>query len=129
MLNQISSNIASIFVFLHGLVHLMGFFVYTKISDVQGLAYKTTLLGGRWDLGESGVRIFGFLWLVAAMGFAGAAVGLWTRQPWWMQAMLGVSIFSLILTLMDYSVSYVGAVINGVIIIALIILWRKGILM
>jgi hypothetical protein len=42
---------------LHGLIHLMGTAVYMRLADVQGLSYKTTLLGGRLDLGENGMRI------------------------------------------------------------------------
>lgn len=48
------SIIAMIVLILHGLIHLMGTVTYMKLGTVQGLTYKTTLLGGRWDLGEKG---------------------------------------------------------------------------
>ncbi len=32
---------------LHGLIHLMGTASYMKLADIQGLPYKTTVLGGR----------------------------------------------------------------------------------
>ncbi len=53
--------IASIILVLHGLIHLMGTAVYMKLTRIQGLNYKTTLLGGRWDLGEGGIKVFGAL--------------------------------------------------------------------
>jgi hypothetical protein len=61
--------IASIVLVLHGLIHLMGTAVYMKLGTVEGLKYKTTLLGGRWDLGAGGIWVFGALWAVAAVGF------------------------------------------------------------
>ncbi|HEY43645.1 MAG TPA: hypothetical protein G4O11_06655 [Anaerolineae bacterium] len=48
---QILLYAASIVVFLHGLIHLMGVAVYWKIAKIKGLDYKTRLLGGRWDVG------------------------------------------------------------------------------
>jgi hypothetical protein len=39
---------------LHSLIHLMGTAVYMRLTTIEGFSYKTTLLGGRWDLGTSG---------------------------------------------------------------------------
>jgi hypothetical protein len=61
---------------IHGLIHLLGATVYLKLGDVQGLAYKTTVLGGRVDLGAGGIRVFGALWILPAIGFVAAALGL-----------------------------------------------------
>ncbi len=52
---------------LHSLIHLMGTAVYMRLPTLEGFAYKTTLLGGRWDLGTSGTWGFGLLWLLAGM--------------------------------------------------------------
>ncbi len=38
---------AAVILILHGLIHLMGTVTYMKLGTVQGLTYKTTLLGGR----------------------------------------------------------------------------------
>lgn len=53
----------------HGLIHLMGTTVYMRLGDIIGFTYKTTLLGGRWDVGSAGISVFGLLWAVAAVGF------------------------------------------------------------
>src|SRR5919202_2387514 len=60
---------------LHSLVHLMGTAVYMRLTTIQCFAYKTTLLGGRWDLGTSGTWGFGLLWLLAGAGRAGGPAG------------------------------------------------------
>jgi hypothetical protein len=57
---------AGVVLVLHGMIHLMGTTVYMKLGHVEASPYKTTLLGGRWDPGEGGMRVFGALWLIPA---------------------------------------------------------------
>ncbi len=61
--------LAAVALFLHGLVHLLGPAVYLKWTEIEGFAYKTTVLSGRWDLGDSAIRLFGLLWVIPAIGF------------------------------------------------------------
>jgi len=44
---------------VHGLIHLMGTVAYMKLGRIENLPYKTTLLGGSWDIGDRGMRFFG----------------------------------------------------------------------
>ncbi len=60
----------------HGLIHLIGAAVYLRLSTVQGFSHKTTLLGGRWDLWERGIAVYGALWAAAAVGFILAAAAM-----------------------------------------------------
>ncbi len=101
---------------LHGLVHLMGTVTYTKLGTVQGLVYKTTLLGGRWDLGASGMALYGALWALAAVGFVVAAVALLAGWDWYRPLLLGAALFSLALTALDWKVAAAGVVVNAVIL-------------
>jgi hypothetical protein len=112
---------SGIVVFVHGLIHLMGLVAYWQIAEIQELPYKTTLLDGRWNLGETGIRFFGVLWPVAAIGFAVAAYGLVTQQDWWRAVMLSTTLLSLVITLLDWKVAFLGAVFN-VVIVAVVIL-------
>lgn len=112
--------IATAILVLHGLIHLMGTSVYMKLASVEGFVYKTTVLGGRWDLGTGGISLFGALWLVPALGFVVAAVGLWLGAPWWQALLLPVTLFSLVLTALDWNIASAGAVVNLVI---LALLW------
>jgi hypothetical protein len=104
--------IAIIILVLHGLIHLMGAVTYMQLGTVQGLAYKTTLLNGRWDLGMVGIGIYGALWGVTAIGFIALAAALPIRWDWWKPVLAGVAVFSLILTALDWKVASAGAILN-----------------
>jgi len=110
---------AAIILILHGLIHLMGTTVYMQLGTVEGLRYKTTLLGGRWEVGQNGMRIFGALWAVAALGFVLASVAWLAGWAWWSPALLAVTLFSLVLTALDWREAVMGVVVNLVILGAL----------
>ena len=119
-MSGIITIIAGIVLGLHGLVHLMGPAVYMKLTEIQGFTYKTTLLDGRWDLGENGMRIFGALWIVPDLGFIVCAAALLAGWEWWRPVIVAVTLFSLVLTALDWSVAYAGAVLN---ILILAVIW------
>ncbi|PQJ26820.1 ABC transporter permease [Salinibacter sp. 10B] len=110
---------AAALLFLHGLVHLLGTAVYLRLAELPEFPYKTTLLNGYWDLGPAGIRIFGILW-------AGAAIGLWVGAlaflldwPNWRVLLVGVTLFSVVLTALDWTVAYAGLIVNVGILAAL----------
>jgi hypothetical protein len=113
--------IAAIALALHGLIHLLGTAVYMKLTTIEGMSYKTTLLGGRWDLGETGIRVFGALWAVATVGFVISALALLAGWSWWQPVLVGVTLFSLVLTVLDWSNAFAGVVIN-IVILAVVLL-------
>ncbi len=117
--------IGSIVLVLHGLVHLMGAVAYMKLAEIKQLPYKTTVLGGRWDLGLRGTTVYGALWAVAAIGFIVAALALlasWIAGwNWWQPVLLGVTLISLVLTSLDWDVAYSGVIVN-IAILAILLL-------
>jgi len=103
---------------LHGLVHLLGFALYWKLTDIEGLTYKTTFLGGRINLGEINMKIYGALWLLCMLGFLVASVGIFTRQYWWPTLTIMTAILSLVITIMDWSEARFGVIVNiGILIV------------
>jgi hypothetical protein len=104
---------------IHGLIHLLGATVYLKLGEVQGLAYKTTLLGGRVDLGAGGIRVFGALWILPAIGFVAAALGLLEGWSWWSVALLAATLVSTMLTVLDWNVAFMGVIVDFTILGAL----------
>ncbi len=116
---RIVTIIASVILVLHGLIHLMGTAAYMKLAEIQQLPYKTTVLGGRWDLGSSGTAVFGMLWAVAAIGFVLTAVALFGNWDWWRSVLIGVTLFSLVLTSLDWGVAYAGVIVNLAILLML----------
>jgi hypothetical protein len=118
-MNRTVTVIASVVIALHGVIHLMGAAAYLKLSVVQGLPYKTTVLGGRWNLGETGMAVFGVLWAVAALGFVVCALALFNRQAWFRFVLVDATLLSLVLTVLDFDVAFAGVVVNLVILTTL----------
>jgi len=111
-MSKIFTIVPSIFLALHGLIHLMGTTVYLKLGTVDGLSYKTALLDGRWEVGESGMRVFGVLWALAALGFVLVATARLAGWGWWPIALAVIAVFSLALTALDYRQAFAGVVVN-----------------
>jgi hypothetical protein len=117
------SYLAGGIVIIHGLIHLMGFVAYWPLAEIAELPYKTTLLGERWQVGEMGMRLFSVLWLAAAIGLVGAAIGAVTGQSWWLPLM-GVSVLlSLLVCVLDWSNAFRGALVDLVILVPLLLVW------
>jgi hypothetical protein len=110
----------------HGLIHLLGTVSYLRLGEIEGLPYKTAVLGGAWDVGAGGARVLGVLWLVAALAFL-IAVALWFGSvAAWQPILLGAALGSLLLTGLDYDVAPVGLAVNVVIIATLLLAPRVG---
>jgi hypothetical protein len=114
--------IIAIVLMIHGLIHLLGFVVPWRLATVDGLTYKTTVLAGRFDVGERGTRVIGLLWLVAAVGFVAAGIAVLTLHPWWPALLLIIALFSLIITLLGWPEAQIGVLINLIILA----LWCSG---
>lgn len=113
---------AAFFIFAHGLVHLIGVVVFWQLADVEDFPpYKTTLLNDRWDIGDIGMRIYGLAWLIAALGFVVAAIGMAFRQEWWIPLLYAISLFSLIINALDWEWAKYGALIDVLILVVLIV--------
>jgi len=112
---------------VHGLIHLMGTVVYMGLGSLEGLPYKTTL-AGRWDVGGSGMTVFGMLWGVAGAAFVVAGIGLASGASWWVQATAGAAALSLVLSLLDWRIAYVAAAVDATVlaglVMTLILPWR-----
>ena len=104
---------------LHGLIHLMGFVAYWPLGKISELPYKTTLLGGRWDIGLGGMRAFSLLWLLAALGFVIAAIALALGRSFWAPLMLAAVLLSMVICILDWRAAFRGALIDVVFLLAL----------
>ena len=59
----------ALFLILHGFAHLVGFVVPWRLATLNEMPYKTTLLNGRIDVLDVGIKINGIFWLLLAIGF------------------------------------------------------------
>ena len=120
---RILTIILSLFVAVHGLIHLMGFVAYWPLREVSELPYKTSLLSDKLELGAAGMRLFGLLWLLAAIGFVIAALAMVFGWSWWAPLMLVAALFSLLLCILDWGVAFRGAIINIAILLLLFVVF------
>ncbi|MCL4562303.1 MAG: hypothetical protein M1281_17035 [Chloroflexi bacterium] len=108
---------------LHGLIHLMGLVAYWPLGKIASLPYKTVLLGGRLEVGASGMRFFSLLWLLAALGFVAAAVLLALGRDLWAPLMLVAVLLSLALCILDWQAAFRGAWIDAAFLVALFVVF------
>jgi hypothetical protein len=117
-------TIFALFLIAHGLVHLLWFVVPWQITEVDGLPYSTTILGGRLDLGAGGIRFYGLLWIVPTVAFVLAGIGLLFSAPWWWTLTLGAVAISFLLCILRLPVAKWGALID-VLIAAVLLLGNQ----
>lgn len=108
---------------LHGLAHMPGVLSSWRLKEFPDVPYSTTLFRGGLEIGESGRKIAGLLWLLTALGFLIASYGAVTAADWWWWAALMTSIASLILSAAELPAARVGLLVNAVILIGLLLLW------
>jgi hypothetical protein len=103
----------------HGIAHLVGFAVPWKLLSSAEVPYRTTILGGAIDVGHTGARALGVLWLIAALAFvllAGAALAGWNVR-FWTFATLSLSIA---LCVAGWPDARIGLGVNAVLLTALL---------
>ncbi len=108
---------AAVLITAHGVMHWPGFAVPWKLLELRGVPYATTVLGGSVDLGETGIRAFGLLWMAVTMLFLVAAVGIWRAAAWSIPLTAGAAILSFLLALANQPVTWEGLVINGIVLV------------
>jgi len=105
-------RIAAVVLALHGVVHLIGFVVPWRLAQVEGFAYRTTVLDGAIELGQTGALVIGLAWLAAAAGFVLAAVGVWGARPWAVPLAGVLAAGSLAVCVMGLPETLAGIVVN-----------------
>jgi len=103
---------------LHGFAHVVGFVAAWHVS--AGVPYKTTILADSVDVGDVGIRALGVLWLIATIAFMAVAAAAFVDMPWWPQLALGAVAFSLALCLLHLPDAWIGAALNGVLLVLLV---------
>ena len=97
--------LASVFLALHGLVHMLYFAQSAKIFELKpGMNWPV----GSWALsrllGDNGTRtVANVVCVLVAVGFVIAAVGLISGQPWWRSPVLASAVISAVLFLLCWN--------------------------
>ena len=96
----------------HGIAHLVGFVVPWRLLTSAEVPYRTTILRGAFDLGEAGIRVYGLAWLMLALGFLVVGAGVLMRSGWWLVAMEGLVLVSLVFCVLDWPMTRRGVFAN-----------------
>lgn len=110
----------AVLMLLHGVAHLPGVVGSWRLAVLQDIPYHTTLLAGRVDVGDGGMRVVGAVWLLAALGFVASAVAALRDDPWWAGVAFVVASVSLALCIAEWPLSRIGVPVNLVLIVALL---------
>jgi hypothetical protein len=107
------SVVLALLLLAHGFAHLVGFVGPWKIGKPeQRQPYTTTLLAGRLDVGDAGIRVVGILWLLAAVAFGVLALAVLTEAPWWRPAAIWIASYSLVLSILGLPASWIGIAVD-----------------
>lgn len=116
MLIKIIAIGIAILLVIHGMIHLIGFRVYGQGVQMAEMSFKTTFFNDSVDLGISGTRVYGWLWLLPTLGFILAGVGFFLHTSWWPPVLIVASLASLIITGMDWKNAFPGTLIDMVLL-------------
>jgi hypothetical protein len=116
----------AVLMILHGVAHLPGFVSSWRLAALPELPYHTTVLGGRVDIGNAGMRAMGVLWLAAGLAFWIAGAAALTGQRGWIALATGVVAASLVLCALEWPVARIGLGVNLAIALALVLAQRMG---
>ena len=111
----------AVLMLVHGGAHLPGFLSEWRLAKLEGIPYRTTILAGRVDLGDSGIRVVGALWLAAAIAFWVAGVAAFGNWPGWIPAAIGITLGSLLLSLVELPEARIGVAVNLAILAGLLV--------
>ena len=82
------------------------------LATLSELPYKTTLVAGRLDVGDAGIRLMGVLWLAAAAAFVVAAVAIVAEAGWALRLTMYTVAASFILCALGWPDSRLGVLVN-----------------
>ena len=105
---------------LHGFAHLPGFLVPWRLLRSPETPYATTVLSGRVDLGDLGIRVLGVLWLLTGAAFVGVAYLTWTQGQGWITRAVAVTGVSLLLSVLAWPLSRIGVIVNAFLLLVLL---------
>ena len=112
----------AIFLFVHGFAHLIGFVIPWKIAKLEEIPYKTTLMNGSLDIGDTGIRIVGIFWLIIALAFSLSSYLLITHNPIWLIFTLVTTLISFFICILGWPDSKIGVFVNFFILLGIFVL-------
>jgi hypothetical protein len=116
----------AVLMLLHGTAHLPGFVASWRPVPLKEMPYRTTILAGRVEVGDTGISFVGVLWLAAALAFALIAASALMQRTWWVPAATAVAVASLLLSVLGLPDARIGIAVNLALLTALLLGGRLG---
>lgn len=110
----------AVLLFGHAVAHLPGFLVNLQLRSFSEVPYKTTVLSGAFDLGDAGIKVVGWAWLVVAIALGLTAVATVMRLPWWQPVAFALLSVSFALCLLGWPYTRVGLFANVLIAVVMV---------
>ena len=103
-------------VFIHGLIHLMGFAKELKLAQVTGLTGKTLV-----PLTDGLAKGIGLLWLVTCLLFLFSVLSFLLKKDWWwMPGALAVALSQILIVIYWHDAKF-GTIANIIVLVAIIL--------
>ena len=109
----------SILFLLHGIAHLPGFLASWRLMEVENVPYGTSIVGGAVDVGDTGIRVVGVLWLLVALACVVAGVAGLRGTPGWPTLALSAVTFSSLLCIIGWPAARIGLALDVVLLAVL----------
>jgi len=107
---------------------IIGFIVFWRISEIEGITYKTTIFNGKIDVADFGIRIIGIIWLLLSLTFIFNGITVILNLLFWESLAFYLAILSLIFCIMGWPDSKIGVFVNIIILVFLFLNRRFGII-
>jgi hypothetical protein len=111
----------AVFLFVHGFAHVVGFLTATGIVKDENTSPVPSLVLSDMDPNGWPLRLFGIVWLLTAVGFVIAGIGILQETDWALTALIVSTVVSTVLSLMWVKEAPFGIAANVVVIGALVI--------
>jgi len=105
----------------HGAVHVLGFISTFELAQIEEIGGPTLIVTGL-DNGHPVMLALGIVWLIAMLAFMVAGIGVALRAPWSLPLAAVIAGLSLIPTILWWNDAWRGALLSGVILVAIVAL-------
>lgn len=109
---------------LHGLAHSPAVLGSWKLATFEDVSYQPNVL--LTSASEPLVYALGAVWLVAALSFIVAGIGVLRHAIWWPAATAFALVLSVGMTLLWQQDAAIGLVLNGVLLVVMMTLYMFG---
>jgi hypothetical protein len=112
--------IFALLVFIHGLIHLLGFVKEWKVAQVRQLSGEKL-----FPFGDALSKMLGIVWLVTFLCFAVAVAGFLATKDWWWMVAFTAVVISQALIILYWKDAWAGTILNVVLLPVIIVAYAE----